>query len=157
MKWMALFAFGGLGLIIFLVGIGWGYKRLELYNNGVKTSGTVVEITRSNSTDSNGRASSSYYPIVEFTTPDGKAHKFRGSTGSSAQDYFEGASVDLIYNPAKPADAQITDFSQFWLGPLGVTMFGFVLLVLGIGGYMVVNDSDKTFASHSNLRDRLLK
>ena len=60
MKWMALFAFGGLGLIIFLVGIGWGYKRLELYNNGVQTSGTVVEITRSNSTDSNGRASSSY-------------------------------------------------------------------------------------------------
>ncbi|MBX7228392.1 MAG: DUF3592 domain-containing protein [Burkholderiaceae bacterium] len=152
MKWMCLLLFGGLGLIIFVIGVGWGYKRLELYNNGVKTTGTVVEITHSTSSDSKGRLSTSYYAIVEFTTPDEKNYKFRGSTGSSAQEYFEGEQVDLIYNPARPSDAQIADFSQFWLGPLGITIFGFVFLVLGVGGFMLISDSDKTFKNPQSKR-----
>ena len=156
MKWMCLLLFGGLGLIIFVIGVGWGYKRLELYNNGVKTTGTVVEITHSTSSDSKGRLSTSYYAIVEFTTPDEKNYKFRGSTGSSAQEYFEGAQVDLIYNPARPSEAQIADFSQFWLGPLGITIFGFVFLVLGVGGFILISDSDKSFGNF-NKRNFLIK
>lgn len=138
MRWISLLLFGGIGLVIFVIGIGWSYKRLELYNNGIRTVGTVVEINQSTSTDSKGYRSTSYYPVVEFLTFDKKTHKFLGSTGSSASEYFTGAEVDLIYNPAKPSDAQIVDFSQFWLGPLAVTIFGFTFLVMGIGSFIAL-------------------
>ena len=157
MKWLCLFAFGGLGLIIFVIGLGWGYKRLELYTHGIQTRGTVVEIVVSTSSGSTGGSSTFYYPVVQFNTPDEKTYKFRGSTGNSAQDYFKDQSVELIYNPTNPSDAQITEFSQFWLSPLAITLFGFIFLVLGCGGFFALNDFDKNFVNLSSLNHRLRK
>jgi hypothetical protein len=103
-------------------------------------TGIVVETYQSASTDSDDRNSVSYYPVVEFQTPDGQAHRFKGSTGNSSPDFEDGARVKLRYNPNDPSEAQLVNFSQFWLGPLAITIAGMIALFLGIGSFLVFGD-----------------
>ncbi len=148
MKWTCLLLFGAFGLAAFVAGIAWGAKRIALIRGGLRTKGSVVEIYESTSTSNeNGRSvsSTSYYPVVEFTAKDGRNYRFRGSTGSGAAEYEKGAVVNIVYDPANPSVAQITDFEQFWLGPLCISLFGFLFLVAGIGGFFLIAESDRTF------------
>lgn len=149
MKWVCLLMFGSVGLTMFSLGLGWGTKRYLLMKNGVRTTGTVVEIDESASTTSqSGRtiSSRSYYPHVEFTAEDGKTYKFRGSTGSGLPEYEKGAKVELFYQRDNPWVAQVYDFEQFWLGPLAIGLFGFLFLVAGIGGFFLIQSSDREMA-----------
>lgn len=137
MKWIALLMFGTVGLIAFIGGGYWGYERFMLYQTGTTVVGTVVEEYRS---------SNSTYPVVEFAAGNGKTIRFHGSTGNSgAPDYEVGTQIKVLYDPANPAEAQIADFEQFWLGPLAVSIFGFLFLLAGIGSFFLVRNSDKTF------------
>jgi len=144
-KWIALMMFGSVGLIAFIAGCVWGYQRLMLYQDGVSVQGVVVENTQTRSRDSDGQTSVSYYPVVEFATQAGEKHRFTGSTGSGTADYEAGAKVSVRYDPRNPSSAQITDFAQFWLGPLGVGLFGFLFLVAGVGSFVLIKGSDETF------------
>lgn len=148
MKWVFLLGFGGIGLGIFVGGIAWGLKRHALAAHGRRATGRVAELQESTSvSEVNGRkvASVSYYPVVEFQAMDGTTHKFRGSTGSSSPSYEVGSSVELLYMPDNPSNAQIADFSQFWLGPLVLSIFGFVFLAAGIGAFVMIGRSDEIF------------
>jgi hypothetical protein len=140
MKWMVLFIFGGLGLAALISGVVWGTKRISLYRNGLPATGKVVENYQSSSTDSDDHTSVSHYPVVEFQTPDSQTHRFKGSTGSSSPDFEEGARVKLRYNPKNPSEAQLVNFSQFWLGPVVITAAGLIALFLGIGSFLVFGD-----------------
>jgi hypothetical protein len=132
--------FGAAGAPMFIGGLVWGAKRFALMRSGEKTTGTVVE-----NVSVAGSRGASYYPEVQFTDALGKTHKFRGSTGSGSPEYEVNAKVDVFYQRDNPSVAQIADFEQFWLGPLGVGLFGFLFVVAGIGGFIMVADSDKTF------------
>jgi len=144
-KWVALAMFGGVGLIAFIAGCVWGYQRFMLYRDGVPVQGIVIQNTQTRSKDSDGSTSSSYYPVVEFTVQNGETHRFTGSTGSGTPDYETGAKVNVRYDPRNPSSAQITDFTQFWLGPLGVGIFGFLFLAGGIGSFILIKGSDAAF------------
>ena len=123
-------------------GLMWGAKRVALFRNGLPATGTVVENYQSRSTDSDDHTSVSYYPVVEFQTPDGQTHRFKGSTGSSSPDFEEGARAKLRYNPKNPSEAQLVNFSQFWLGPVVITAAGLIALFLGIGSFIVLFGDD---------------
>jgi hypothetical protein len=144
-KWIALAMFGCVGLIAFIAGCIWGYQRFTLYRDGVSVQGVVIENTQTRSRDKDGHTSVSYYPVVEFTAQGGEKHRFTGSTGSSTADYEAGAKVAVRYDPGNPSRAQITDFAQFWLGPLGVGVFGFMFLAGGIGAFILIKGSDEAF------------
>jgi hypothetical protein len=144
-KWFALAMFGSVGLIAFIAGCVMGYQRFMLYHDGVPTQGVIVENTQSRSKDSDGNMHTSYYPVVEFTVQNGEKYRFTGSTGSDAPDYRTGAKVDVRYDPRNPSSAQISDFAQFWLAPLGVGIFGFLFLASGVGSFILIKDSDATF------------
>jgi hypothetical protein len=143
MKWLALFIFGGMGLAALIGGLMRGGKRIMLYKDGIAAAGTAVETYESSSTDSDGHSSISYYPVVEFQTPDGRTYRFKGSTGSSSPDFENGAAVRLRYNPKNPNEAQLTNFSQFWLGPVAITAAGLIALFLGIGSFFMLGDGDR--------------
>lgn len=154
MKWLALALFGTVGLSCFVGGLMWGMKRYKLMKEGVRTTGSVVDLEESRSTSKeNGRTveSLSYYPVVEFSVS-GKTYRFRGSTGSSAPSYQVGAQVAVVYAPADPHDAQVADFEQFWLGPVLISIFGFIFLAAGIGSFFLIADSDKTFGPEFHQR-----
>lgn len=152
MKWAALLGFGGIGLIALISGLTWGWNRYALSSNGLRAQGRVVENHKSVSTTDSppGGGSSgqirnkytyvSYYPVVEFVTENGETIRFRGSTGSGVPDYEPGTPVEVIYDPAEPHSAQMTAFSQRWLGPLVVTCAGLVLIFMGIGGFFLIGE-----------------
>jgi hypothetical protein len=140
MKWMVLVLFGGLGLTALIGGLMWGSKRMALFRNGLPATGKVVETYRSSSTDDDDHTSVSFYPVVEFQAPDGQTFRFKGSTGSSSPEFEDGARVKLRYNPKNPSEAQLVNFSQFWLGPVVITAAGLIALFLGIGSFLVFGD-----------------
>jgi hypothetical protein len=84
--------------------------------------------------------------VVEFQTAQGATVRFKGSTGGSSPDYETGAPVRLRYNPKNPQEAQLTTFSQFWLGPVVITAAGLIALFLGIGSFLMIGGDDQGFS-----------
>jgi hypothetical protein len=116
----------------------------------------VVENFKSISRESDGLlrnsgVSESYYPVVEYHTPQGETFRFKGSTGSGVPEFEVGTPVELVYNPKNPSEAQLVNFSQFWLGPAVVIAVGLVFLLAGTGSFFLIGGSDRS--STLTLRD----
>lgn len=140
MKWAVLAIFGGMGLAFLIWGLAWGARRVSLYRTGLPTTGTVVEFEQGEVADDEEGPRPSYYPVVEFQTPDGRTFRFRGSTGSSSPEFSIGARVAVRYDPRQPNRAQLTKFSHFWLGPLLLTVGGLLALFLASGVFYIFGD-----------------
>ena len=147
MKWVALIIFGGLGAGVLAGGLLWGFRRQALWREGRRTTGTVVaQEKHTDTTDQDGSEVKevSYYPVIEFEALGGEKVRFTGSTGRGKRpDFRLGAPVDVIYDPAHPARAQIASFSQFWLGPLTLIIAGAIFLAMGIGSFFLIRGSDE--------------
>jgi len=152
MKWIVLLMFGSIGAVMFIAGSVWGFKRWSLMRRGVEAVGVIVDSKESVSTesDSRGRAigvSHAFHPVVQYSTPDGRRLSVTGTTGSGGSaDFSLGDHVKVYYDPESPEDSVIATFSQAWLGPLGVGLFGFLFLVAGIGGFFLIQSSDDDMA-----------
>src|SRR5690349_9784154 len=66
------------------------------------------------------------YPVIQFHTPDGKAHEFQSNVGSS---WGVGQRVEVLYDPDTPSRARVNSFRDLWLGP--ALSGGMGLLLLG--------------------------
>lgn len=143
MKWVALAIFGSVGLIAFVAGCVQGYQRFELWRTGLAAQGSVVEIHESQSTESDGHTSVTYYPVVEFSAPGGAEHRFTNSTGAGNPEYKVGARVSVLFDASDPTRAQISDSTQFWLEPFGLGLMGFLFLAAGIGLFLLNKSSDE--------------
>ena len=148
MKWLALIVFGGIGAGVLAGGLLWGLKRFPLFRDGRRTVGKVVsqEMHRDAREDGEEGSTTSYYPVVEFEALGGEKVRFTGSTGGGGKEILEtGAEVEVIYDPAHPQNAQIGSFSQFWLGPVTLSVCGAIFLAMGIGSFFLIRDSDRAF------------
>ncbi|MEV1023312.1 DUF3592 domain-containing protein [Streptomyces sp. NPDC050264] len=127
-------AFGALFLVIgvVLTGVSISYAA-----DAERARGTVtdVEWRTSHSTGTHRSRSSSSstmaYPVVEFTSADGRTRTFESSGGSNPPSYERGERVDVLYRADSPEDARIDGFVSMWLLPLIFTGIG--LLITGIG------------------------
>jgi len=157
MKWVVLVLFGGMGLGTLVAGLVWGAKRAALFRNGLPTHGKVVENYASCPVYEGEYQRVSYYPVVEFQTPNGETFRFKGSTGSSSPEFATGARVRLRYNPKDPSQAQLVGFFHFWLGPLALTIPGLLVFFLALGVFYILNDIEggKSPAGRS-IRARML-
>jgi hypothetical protein len=75
---------------------------------------------------------------VSFVTGDGSEHTFTSSFSSNTQ-YREGQSIEILYNPADPDEAEIKAFGNLWGTIIMLTVFSFVMfgllrLINGIRG-----------------------
>jgi hypothetical protein len=82
-----------------------------------------------------------YYPVVEFTSRDGRRHSTRMSEGSQSQFYEVGDEVTVRYNPDHPLDARIKSAGSdalMWILPgiTGVLGLGFLGAVLAVHKFM---------------------
>lgn len=139
---MTLLLLGGMGLPILITGLVWGGKRYALSRNGLRAPGTVVENYKE-VTKYSDKTSTSYYPIIEFTTQKEERIRFKGSTGMQSPEYEVGAPVDVLYDPADPNAAQMAAFPHLWLGPLVVTILGFIMVSLGVGLYFIIGADER--------------
>ncbi len=126
-----------ISVLFFIIGLGLLAAAFAFWRSfanfqarATRTEGTVTELSYHHSSKGG-----SYYPEVEFKTPDGRIVHFSGSTGSNPSSYSRGEHVQVLYDPASPEQAKIDSFSEKWLGPLllGGLGLGFAL----IGGGML--------------------
>lgn len=163
MKWLILLFFAALGLGALVGGGAWAIRRYRALQEGLSTQGTVVEQHEITTTESGEGArmsirTTTYYPVVEFKTQGGVTIRFRGSTGGVGTPEIEtGTAVQVIYDPARPAEAQIGGFSQFWLGPVVVTACGLLMLLMGVGSFILIGGGDRqAAASQETVRRAML-
>ena len=107
--------FGNLFLAAFcLWGVYAGYTSWRLQNEGVTTTGTVIQMEESSSSEGGCCV---YSPVVEFTV-NGQTYSFDGGNASDPPAYRVGEVVEVIYDPSDPGTAQINKWTERWLFPI---------------------------------------
>ncbi|HKY54936.1 MAG TPA: DUF3592 domain-containing protein [Anaerolineales bacterium] len=79
-----------------------------------------------------------YYPVVEFVSANGKAHKVQLNEGISRPSHEVGDEVVILYEPKHPLDARIKSFGSsalMWILP-GITG---ILEIAFLGAVLVVH------------------
>jgi hypothetical protein len=97
-----------------LWGVYAGYTSWRLQNEGMTTTGTVVRLEESNSSEGGCCV---YSPVIEFNA-NGQTHSFEGGNASDPPAYEVGEVVNVIYDPADPGTAQINKWTERWLFPI---------------------------------------
>lgn len=114
------------GLAVLGLGARLARTTFLLESSGERARGTVLfcELQRT-------LHGSSYYPVVQFTTPQGMAVQFRDSMGSDPPAYREGEPVQVLYFAAAPAQSATIDRGLLnWVGPAGLCVGGVCLSVM---------------------------
>jgi uncharacterized protein DUF3592 len=123
----AVFSTAGIGMLVasFFV----FSNTTSFIGRAVEANGKVTDLERSRSSNS----STTYRPVVEFTTATGKRIEFVSSVGSSPPSHRVGEAVKVLYNPTDPQSARIKSFFQLWFGFLIVFVLGLVFAAVGLG------------------------
>jgi len=93
--------------------------------------GTVIEMIPKRSKDS-----TTYSPVVSFTTKSGQQITYTSSTSSNPPSYDVGENVQIFYDPANPNDAEINGFFSLWLGVIILGFIGIVFFLIGSLGVL---------------------
>lgn len=122
------YVFGLLGIAM-LVGTFFLYRSTEAFlATSMKAEGSVVALVTSRSNDS-----TTYRPVVQFTTQDGQAVEFTSSSGSNPPSYNKGERVEVLYSPTAPQEAKINGFFSLWGGAVILGILGGVFFLIGAG------------------------
>jgi hypothetical protein len=117
--------FFGVGLLVACTAT---FVHTERFVAGAeRATGTVIDLSRE--TDSEGTVT--FNPVVRFTTADGRTVQFVSSSGSSSPAEV-GDSVDVLYDPDDPRDAQLSGFFDLWLFPLVFGGLGIAFTTVGL-------------------------
>ena len=104
-----------------LIGAVLATKSIRLFQTGVRTRATVVELK----TGADGEAT----PIVEFTDLSGTRQRARLSIVNGLP---VGSEMDVIYDPHKPGSASGSSFSDLWMFPIMFVGVGGLVFLFGL-------------------------
>ncbi len=118
------------------IGVGMLAVSVFIFSNtsgfisrAVEADGEVIDLDRSRSSSS---SSTTYRPVVAFTTATGKRIEFTSSVGSSPPSHRVGERVKVLYQPGDPQSARIKSFFHLWFGFLIVFALGLVFAAIGL-------------------------
>lgn len=97
-----------------LWGVYAGYTSWRLENEGETTTGIVVRLEESQSSEGGCCV---YSPVIEFQV-NGQTVSFEGDTASYPPAYEVGEEVNVLYDPKDPGTAQINKWTERWLMPV---------------------------------------
>jgi hypothetical protein len=118
-------------IVVGLVALLWGFALRDAWREvafqriAVETEGRIVGLTEHRSREREGRWSVSYFPVFQYTLPDGTVLQRRARAGGNPPSYEVGEAVRVRYDPARPTEAEIASFMQTWF---------FSVLLGGVGG-----------------------
>jgi hypothetical protein len=131
--------FTGVAVLMLLIAFASSANAIFKMAREESATGRVVEIIeRREYVDEQDRVVQDYYyPVVEFTSADGRSHTVRMTEGSSVPSHEVGDEVTVLYNPERPLAARIQSFGSYalmWILPgitgiLGLAFLGGVLVV----------------------------
>ena len=113
------------GLIFLCVGLAMRKSALNREERlRARTSGTVIEVVRHGGANGAG-----WFPIVEFEA-DGRRLSLESQDGGSARSFYEGQSVEVLYDPDDPASFQLEGMDT-------ARLVGTIFLWVGLGSIAV--------------------
>jgi hypothetical protein len=124
--------FSSVGTILLSVSAFLFIHEKQFIEHAQTTSGKVIELGRSVSSNSNSRGSITYYPVVEFTTADGKRVVFSSNFSSNPPEFEVGEEVEVYYEPEKPSGAEVKSFFSQWFAALLTGGMGLIFGTIGI-------------------------
>jgi len=142
-----LFALIGLGLLI--ASIFLFLNTRNFINASAKATGTVIAHASSRSSDGD----LTYSPVVSFKTPDGRTIEFQSQTGSSRPSPAVGQTVEILYNPQHPQEAEINSFSSLWILPIILSGLGAGFFIIGTTVFMVFRGTGKAEEKVERLKE----
>ena len=111
---------------------------IPLVTRGRVAVGVVQSYEQAQPSDSDGPPAS--YAVIQFHTPDGKAHSFVSNVGLSQGGI--GQRVEVLYDPDMPSRVRVHSFQALWLGP--ALSGGVGLLLLGaLAAFLRLRSSDE--------------
>ncbi|WP_206613484.1 DUF3592 domain-containing protein [Parahaliea mediterranea] len=121
-----IFAVTGL---LMLGGAVWGYLNTQDFiAHATRAEGEVIDLVRSRSSDS-----TTYRPVVTFTSADGRKVEFTSSSGSNPPSFHRGEKVTVLYRPETPERARIESFFSLWGLALILGGMGTIFTLVGGG------------------------
>jgi hypothetical protein len=143
MTHMTLFCQSSIGLfsaaavIMLIVATLSSVNNIKQLRREKSVTGRVVDIVvQQEYIDEQGRTGEAYYfPVVDFTSEDGRRHAVQMSEGSSPPSHEVGDVVTVLYDPVNPSDARIKSFMGsmiMWILPgiTGIIGLGFLAAVI---------------------------
>ncbi len=123
--------FAGIGSIFAVTGIIFIINTRSFIDTAVSAQGTVIDLKLRSSTDSKGRSSSVYYPVVKFTPSNGEPTTFESNSGSKPPAFKKGQQVEVLYHPQEPNSAMINSWLELWFLPGMFTGMGSLFVLIG--------------------------
>jgi hypothetical protein len=121
---LVLTGLGLVGLTVFQF-----FQRQQAAHIAQSAKGTVIDFKEECFEEHCGDA-----PIVRFTTPAGEMIQFTSQVSSSPRAYRVGDSVDVLYDPQTPQNAEISG-----AGYGSILMKGIAGLFLAVMGVLLLN------------------
>ncbi len=126
--------FGGIGVILLAIA-GIVYVREQRFlARAQPASGTVVDLDLSSDSD----GSSTFCPVIEFTTEAGEPVRYYGNVCSNPPAYNVGQQVEVVYDPQKITHVQMSGFWSQYTGVVVLTCIGLPFLLITLWGVMPV-------------------
>src|ERR1035437_3512229 len=132
----------GLYLVFFAIGVAaqgvallLARRPIRLLRAGACARGTVLGIEEERSSTGRSGAKMFYFPIVGFTTGQGEQIQFRSRVGRG-RVLPKGSKVPVIYDPAKPDDAELRTFMTMWFASVVTAVCGWPFLAAGLSGLL---------------------
>jgi len=104
----------------------WYTKTKSFIGEALTAPGVVIELVRSRSNDS-----TTYTPVVEYTTEKGQKIEFTSSVGSNPPSHSKGDQIEVLYHEDTPQQAKINSFFSLWLGPILLLVLGSIFSIVG--------------------------
>jgi hypothetical protein len=120
------------GLLILTGGGYLAVRTAGFLSRAEAVPGTVIDLKASRSNDS-----TTYAPVVRFTSADGDERTFVSKTSTSPPMFSVGEAVEVLYDPADAHDSRIHSFGSLWGGEIGVSGLG--LVFGGVGAAMLLS------------------
>lgn len=134
-----LSVFTGISVLMLLIAGIASFSNIMKINREESAPGKVVDvISRREYINEQDRVTQDFfYPVIEYTSNDGKRHHVQLNEGSSSPEYEVGDDVTVLYNPEHPLEARIKSFGSsalMWIlpgitGVLGIAFLGAVMAV----------------------------
>jgi hypothetical protein len=131
--------FMGVAALMLLIAAVSSFSAVSKMSREASASGRVVDMVKQREyvNEQDRVVQDYYYPIVEFTSGDGRRHSAQMTEGSSAPSYEVGEEVTVRYNPQHPLVVRIDSAGStalMWILPgitglLGVCFLGAALAV----------------------------
>jgi hypothetical protein len=110
-------------------------RPIRLLRAGGSARGEVLDNEDTMIQGSRGPASKFYFPLIGFTTAKGERIQFTSSVGRG-RALPMGSKVRVLYDPARPEEAELATFKTLWFFPTVTAVFGLPFLVAGLIGLL---------------------